>query len=478
MLFRRSRTDPSGSASAGAAATTGSRSRTPGPSGPSTSARRDRLQGKDLPRARLQAPLPRGRRHHAAGRPLLQDASGPSCPAADRPGGVPTRCAVVAEPGGLCPTRLTATARSGWSRRRAGRLLPDYGGACIANVVPALLDRADGGGRARLAAGHGRAGPPDRAPGGRRPGLGTAAGPGRPRPHAVGRRRASTGPSPRWPRPRRRAPSPRSPPAAPRPTTGSSATDWPTATSILNMLRWTLGHGRTPTSGARAGPVRATSRSPRSRARAVRFRSCPRSSSGGPASPPPTWATRHSTTTGSPRRWPSRWAASSATGAVRLRLLRRHRQGGPRQRARRPLRRRAGGRRPDRRRPGGRPAAGRRPGGDGRPRPDRRRVPRGAAGPRGDGHGPVLLRRGPVPLAARPARRRGRPGRALLRGALRRHDLGAQPRPARSTTAGSAVRSPRLRRRLGTWPSSPSRPSPSWTPPTPARTGWPAATAP
>ena len=99
-------------------------------------ARRDRLQGKDLAvGARVQAPLPGGGHHHAAGRPLLQDGP-PSCPEADH----------SAPP--LRPQKLTLVRRSptvgshgihARSDQPSALVLPDYDGACIANVVPALL---------------------------------------------------------------------------------------------------------------------------------------------------------------------------------------------------------------------------------------------------------------------------------------------------------------------------------------------------
>ena len=95
-------------------------------------------------------------------------------------------------------------------------------------------------------------------------------------------------------------------------------------------------------------------------------------------------------------------------GALRVRLLRRHRQDRPRTGLRRLLRRRAALRRPPRRRRPRRPAAGggparhRRSRAGARGRSDHRPGPRAA----GDGRRPVG--RGPVPLVARSARARSR----------------------------------------------------------------------
>ncbi len=82
--------------------------------------------------------------------------------------------------------------------------------------------------------------------------------------------------------------------------------------------------------------------------------------------------------------------------SVRVRLLRRHRQGRPRVRAGRVLRRRAGGRRPPGRRAARGAAARCGPGGHRRPRPGRRRRQPGRARPpgRGAGGGPDAARAG------------------------------------------------------------------------------------
>ena len=122
------------------------------------------------------------------------------------------------------------TARRGYSaaderrpgdRDRAGPsrvpapALPDYGGACLASVVPALLSglAEEGtpeprrGSRPRAGC---QAGRPARA---RRPGVGAAARPSAPRPDLAGGRRVAR--SPRWPPPPPPPPSRRSPPATP-----------------------------------------------------------------------------------------------------------------------------------------------------------------------------------------------------------------------------------------------------------------------
>ncbi len=135
--------------------------------------------------------------------------------------------------------------------------------------------------------------------------------------------------------------------------------------------------------------------------------------------------------------------------AVRVRLLRRHRQGGPHPRLRRPLRRRVDRRRP----PGGRPPGGaaerRRPGRHRRPRPGRggsRGIARRPGSGGGRGHDEW---RGPLPVAARRPGQHRMPGRTRPAGATGTRP-GSSPSTSSRRAAGSAGPSPpAFRRRLG-----------------------------
>ena len=122
--------------------------------------------------------------------------------------------------------------------------------------------------------------------------------------------------------------------------------------------------------------------------------------------------------------------AAAPRRAVRLRLLRGHRQGGPRVRPRRVLRRRAPHRRRPRRRHPRRAAPRRGAGRHLRPRPGRRRPQHHHPGPRGHVPRRPPVRRGSLPLAPRPAGARPPPAGGGHRAPLR-HRLGGVARPGR-----------------------------------------------
>ena len=243
-----STTARSGSASGGDAATTGSRSRTAGPSGPSTSPGGTACTGKDLAAALGFKPhyllasvsTPRDGHCYKTVRALLPREL--TIPPARRPTG--RRLCLTARPAPAPPRSRQPTVTP-------SPLLPDYRGACIANLVPALLGGNDPtGAERRLAAGRRPAAPPGGPAGPRRSGLGAAAGPADSGPHPDRRPTASTGPSPRWPRPPRPAPSPRSPPGAARATTACSATGWPSTTRSSTCCAGPSGAAGPATPGA------------------------------------------------------------------------------------------------------------------------------------------------------------------------------------------------------------------------------------
>ena len=229
--------------------------------------------------------------------------------------------------------------------------MPDYGGACITNVVPALLEPAAGP-AAGVAARRPRRARPGRAARARRPRAGTSSRTGgtwRPTLAAMAGGPITHGRA-RRPRP---PPSPRSPPAARRASTASSATASTCGGEVLNVLRWPTPAGdarrRIPPAEVQARARRSAGQRPPVVTRAEfagtgLHRRPPR------RRPLPRLAACRRRSSTEVRR------AARRRRAVRLRLLRRHRQGRPRVRPRRALRRRAGRRRPAGRRPARRAA--------------------------------------------------------------------------------------------------------------------------
>ena len=169
---------------------------------------------------------------------------------------------------------------------------------------------------------------------------------------------------------------------------------------------------------------------------------CPRSTSGAPASPPHTWATRRSHDYRVPSSLAVEVASRLAEGAPFVyayydgidKVAHAHGLDDA-------LRRRTGGRRPDRRRRRRRAPPRRRPPGDRGPRSDRGGLAGRAARERGHGHGPLLLGRGPVPVAPRPARGRRTTWPTCARSATARRP-GCAAGTSWSTTDGSADRWP------------------------------------
>ena len=362
-----SRTGRRGSASAGAGVTTGSRSRTPGPNGPSTSPAGTASQGKDLAAALGFKPHylvavhhhPRDGHCYKTVRALLP---AELTPGGDRSPTVDQPC--VRAPAPLCPSVASRSPS------------PTTGAPASPMWCPPCSAGPDPDGTVRTGCRLGR-------PGARQvvllvvDGLGweQLAGPVGAGPHPVGGRGDRPGRSPRWPPPRRPAPSPRSPPDAARASTGSSATGWPSTTRSSTCCGgpWAAAGPATP-----AAPVPARRFQPLPVLRRARPRPVPvvsKDEFGGTG-----FTAAHLGQLPAARLQGALVAAGRGRPAarrgraLRLRLLRRHRQGGPRQRARGPLRRRAAGRRPawwptwSTELP-----ARRRPGGDGRPRADRRR---------------------------------------------------------------------------------------------------------
>ena len=212
-------------------------------------------------------------------------------------------------------------------------LLPDYGGACITQHRPRPARRRADDAPAWLPAGGARS-RPGRAARARRPGLGPArrtAAPVAPTLGGHGRRadhhrRARPPPPP---------PSRRSPPGCRRASTASMGYRMAVDGEVLNVLRWTTAVGRRP-------PDDPARQAPAARRRSA---ASARPSSPGPSSPvrvhagPPRRDALHRATArlGTLVAEVVRLRASGR--AVRLRLLRGPRQGVPRVRPRRALRR-------------------------------------------------------------------------------------------------------------------------------------------